>query len=192
MSNIQVDLIYFLNNGLQNPFLDWIVPVIYSITDIKIVFAIIILALIGSWALKKDKVGKVAIICILGFVLTCIIAFILKKFYPSIRPINALEGIRMIIHDDGFYSFPSGHFAISTMTLSVILMNVEKHRTAWLTVAIIYLLVLAFVLIYGGIHYPTDIITGGIIGVVSAAIAVYYLGFITQYCMKKMFRHEKG
>ena len=56
MGNIQIDLLYFINNGLQNPILDKIVPIIYSITDVRVIFALIILFLIGSKILKKEGI----------------------------------------------------------------------------------------------------------------------------------------
>ncbi len=37
MVNMQMELLYFINNGLQNPFLDIVVPIIYSITDVRVI-----------------------------------------------------------------------------------------------------------------------------------------------------------
>ena len=38
MGDIQLDLLFFINNQLQNPFLDMVVPIIYSITDVRVIF----------------------------------------------------------------------------------------------------------------------------------------------------------
>ncbi|WP_295618460.1 phosphatase PAP2 family protein [uncultured Methanobrevibacter sp.] len=176
MSNIQIDLLYFINNGLQNPILDKIVPIIYSLTDVRVILGLIILALIASWILKNDKVKKIALLCLLAYGFSIILIMISKTFYPSPRPFIALEGIRLTVHDNGFYSFPSGHFGISTTVISVILLKADKYKNQLIVLAIIYLLMLAFVVMYGGVHYPIDIIGGGVIGVISAVIIVRVLG----------------
>lgn len=187
MGNIQIDLVYFINNGLQNPFLDWIVPIIYSITDVRVILALIVLAIIGSWILKKEKICRIALLCLFAFCFACVFIFTLKTFYPSIRPFIALEGVRLAVHDNGFYSFPSGHFAISTMVLSVILLSMENHKCEMFALSTVYLLILAFVVIYGGVHYPLDIIGGIIIGVASAVIVVRYFAFLADNLVKRIF-----
>ena len=176
MGNIQIDLLYFINNGLQNPILDKIVPIIYSITDVRVIFALIILVLIGSKILKKDKVFKIACLCFAAYCISIVFIMVSKSFYPSIRPFIALEGIRLTVHDNGFYSFPSGHFGISMTVLSVILLTADKYKHELLALSAIYLLILSFVVLYGGVHYPVDILGGGIIGFISAFIVVRLCG----------------
>lgn len=176
MGNIQIDLLYFINNGLQNPFLDWIVPIIYSITDVRVILAIILLVLISSLILKKDKINNIAILCLAAYCFSIVFIMISKTFYPSPRPFLALEGIRLAVHDNGFYSFPSGHFAISTVVVSVILMRVDEYKKELFALSVLYLLILAFVVMYGGVHYPIDVLGGGIIGFLSAFIIAHCLG----------------
>ena len=188
MGNIQIDLLYFINNGLQYPFLDAIVPIIYLITDVRVIFALIILALIGSCIFKKDKITEIAILCLLAYCFSIVLIMISKTFYPSPRPFLALEGIRLVVHDNGFYSFPSGHFGISATVVSVILLACEKYKKELFALSVLYLLILAFVVLYGGVHYPIDVIGGGIIGVVSAVLVVNYLKPLADYLIS--FLHK--
>ena len=81
MGNMQMDLLYFINNGLQNPFLDMVVPVIYSITDVRVIFALIILVLIGSRILKKNRITKIALYCLAAYCLSIVLIMISKTFY---------------------------------------------------------------------------------------------------------------
>ena len=118
--------------------------------------------------------------------LTIAFTMVSKTFYPSTRPFIALEGVRLVVHDNGFYSFPSGHFAISSAIVSVILMKAENHKHELSLLSILYLLILAFVVIYGGVHYPIDVIGGGIIGVVAAVIVVRYQKAFMD-CIKRLF-----
>ena len=66
-------------------------------------------------------------------------------------------------------------------------MKAENHRHELLAISILYLLILAFVVIYGGVHYPIDVIGGGIIGVVAAAIVVRYQKVIVDR-LKGLFK----
>ena len=181
MSNIQMDLLYFINIGLQNPFFDSIVPIIYSLTDVRVMLALIILLIMASWLLKKEKLNKIAILMLIAFGLSSVFIFTSKIFYPSTRPFLAFESIRLTVHDNGFYSFPSGHFCIATTLLSVVLLKVEKYRRELFALSFLYLLILAFVVMYGGVHYPIDIIGGGILGIVSAVIVIRYLDGFAEY-----------
>ena len=51
----------------------------------------------------------------------------------------------------------------------------DKHKRELIVLSLTYLLILSFVVIYGGVHYPIDVIGGGIIGIISAKIVVRIL-----------------
>ena len=178
MGNIQIDLLYFINNGMQNTFLDKIVPILYAMADVRVIYALTVLIFLVSWKLKKDKIKKIAFLCIVAYCFSSVLVMKSKIFYPSIRPFIALEGIRLAVHDNGFYSFPSGHVCISTTAISIILLTVNKYKRELFALGIIYLLILSFVCMYGGVHYPIDIIGGIIIGVISAVIIVHFKDFL--------------
>ena len=119
--------------------------------------------------------------CIIAFFVSSAFILMSKTFYPSPRPFMVLEGIRLAVNDNGFYSFPSGHFSVTVTVLSIIMMKVKKYRRKLFVLAIAYLLILSFVVMYGGVHYPIDVIGGGTIGLVSAVITVRYLDFLADY-----------
>lgn len=175
MGNIQIDLLYFINNGLQNPILDTLTSAIYTITDVRVIFALIMLVLIGSWIMKKDKINEIALMCLIAYCFSIVLIMISKTFYPSTRPFIALEGIRLVVHDNGFYSFPSGHIGISATVVSVIILATEKYKRDLLALSVVYILILSFVVLYGGVHYPIDVIAGIIIGIISGAVVVRVL-----------------
>ena len=51
----------------------------------------------------------------------------------------------------------------------------DKYKRELFVLSLIYLLILSFVVFYGGVHYPIDVIGGGIIGLISALIVVHVL-----------------
>ena len=76
MGDIQLDLLFFINNRLQNPILDMVVPVIYSITDVRVIFALIILVLIGPRIFKNNKISKIALYCLAAGIFAIVGQFI--------------------------------------------------------------------------------------------------------------------
>lgn len=183
MSDILIDLLYFINNGLQNPILDNFCRAIYFIADVKVTLAIIILAILLSWILKKEKICRIAMLCLIAYVVSTLLFGPLKTLYPVPRPFVALEGIRLAVDNNGFYSFPSGHVAVIVSVLSVVVMKADEYRRELLVLTVLYVGIVAFVVMYGGVHYPCDVIGGLIVGLVSAAVSLRYLDFAVGYVM---------
>ncbi len=177
-----MDILTFINNGMQDPFLDAAVPIIYNLTSIYAIPVFLLIILIISWALKMEKIRNMMLICILAFFFNDVITLFLKVVYVSPRPYVVLSNIRMVVQDHGLNSFPSGHTSISFSVISVVLMKAKEHRLILGILAVIYLIILEFSLLYSGVHYPTDLIGGAIIGIVSAAVAVFFsdrfIGFV--------------
>lgn len=92
------------------------------------------------------------------------INFILKHFFIRTRPIN------YFLIEQGGYSFPSGHAMVSmsfytTMTYLAIKNNGENKKIFRLFNFIIVTLI-GFSRIYLGVHWPTDILMGYLLGYV--------------------------
>lgn len=168
-----MDLLTLINNGMQNQFFDMVVPVIYKATGPSIVPVVLAILLILSWALKRDKIKKIILLCFFALFFTYVIVFALKLSYVSPRPYVVLSNIRMVCSDNGFNSFPSGHVAISMTVVSVILMKVKKHKSVLIVLLAMYMAVMAFTVMYAGVHYPSDVAAGLIVGLLSAFIAVF-------------------
>ncbi|HOA81190.1 MAG TPA: phosphatase PAP2 family protein [Defluviitaleaceae bacterium] len=121
-------------------------------------FFIIVTALF-YWCFNKNLGYKLAFIYLTSGTINTMIKEIIK--FP--RPIG-YEGIRSIrVETAGGYSFPSGHTQ-QTTSLFTTLMIVFKKK--WLYfVGIISMLLVAFSRMYLGVHWPTDVLGGLIIGV---------------------------
>ena len=105
--------------------------------------------------------------------LTIGIVFLLRMSYFSPRPYSVLSPIRLVVKENGYNSFPSGHMAISITILTVILMTVKNHKPLLTGLSTIYTLFLAFILMYAGVHYPIDIISGALTGFVISVLTVF-------------------
>lgn len=167
-----MDILTLVNNEMQQPFFDAIVPIIYTITDAHILFILTIILLIVAWALKIDKIKKILLICVIAIFLTSVILGILKLSYISPRPYLTLSNIRLVVRDNGLNSFPSGHIAISMTIISVIIMKIKSHKPLLIILSLIYMGILTFSLLYSGVHYPIDLAVGAVVGIISAVVTV--------------------
>ena len=85
---------------------------------------------------------------------------VLKNIVQRPRPVFAIEGLSALTAIPSSYSFPSGH-ACSSFAASYVIVRQFGRRGAW-----IYLVAacIAFSRIYVGVHYPSDVIAGALLG----------------------------
>lgn len=168
-----MDLLTFINNGMQNPILDSVVPIIYEITDAHVLPLIIGILFVAAWLLKKEKLKKILLLCLVSVIITFGIVLALKVYHVSPRPYSVLSNIRLVVPDNGLNSFPSGHMSISMSIIAVLLMKIKEHKLTLTVLSIVYLLILSFSLLYAGVHYPLDIIVGAIVGGLTSVFTVF-------------------
>ena len=128
---------------------------------------------------------------------------LLKNLIARTRPYDEIEGLINLVGRQSDYSFPSGHtgaaFAVAGAMLVVALFGLPmiektgefKREDPSLTfklisvILIMYATLLAFSRMYVGVHYPTDVLCGLLLGLGTSAVA--YL--IYQVAIKKI--HER-
>ena len=159
LDKIDTSLFHFLNGSISNPLFDLIMPII---TD-QDLWVIPILLLIGWLIIKGGKRGRIAVgALILAFLLTDIIAAqIIKPYFGRLRPSHAMtESINLLVSKGGKFSFVSNH-AANSFCLATIL---SYFFSQWKNKLYVLSGVIAFSRVYVGVHYPGDIIFGGLFG----------------------------
>lgn len=157
---IQLDhtLFQFINGTLSNPLFDLIMPFITKPGNWVIPFIGYIVFALGF----DKKRGRIAfVILAITLVITDVAAAqIIKPWVGRIRPSHALEGINLLVGRGGKFSFVSNH-AANVFALSVVLGYFYSKAKPWLfTLAAM----IAFSRVYVGVHYPADILFGGLFG----------------------------
>lgn len=121
-----------------------------------------------------DSIRVAAISAALALAASHLPVFLAKKLYPRKRPYLILEQTKFPSNPLQDHSFPSGH---TTAIFSVVIPFVILVPA--LSFVLIPLgLCVGLSRIYLGLHYPSDVITGVVLGSFSGSISFYLIGGI--------------
>lgn len=125
------------------------------------------LALLMICFKKTRRVGVTSAVSIL---ISFIVAnLILKPLVARTRPYELIEGLVNLIEDQPDKSFPSGHATNALACAWVMFRMMDKKYGV---PALVLALVICFTRLYVGVHYPTDVLAGILVGVCAAEIAM--------------------
>lgn len=140
----------------------------YYITNLGGVFSLVSFVLI---LLIINITRNLGIEVMLSLIVSTIVVQILKRTFARNRPYWILENLNTYGIDLSDYSFPSGHSAGSFSVAIIIALNFKELGLLFLTLA----LLVAISRIYLAVHYPTDVVAGILIGIISGFIVHYKL-----------------
>jgi Membrane-associated phospholipid phosphatase len=163
---------YFINNGLQNTFLNVLMPIL---TDFGSLIAWCLICVV-LYVFGGRKAKKVAILALIALFLSNVTVYFLKYIVAEPRPFLVLSHVHQLIPESELYSFPSGHTTSSFAAATVIGLK-YKLRIKNTGFRLIYLLltfaaVIGFSRIYIGVHYPLDVVFGALIGIAFALMVL--------------------
>ena len=157
-------ILRWINVKFRNKTFDKIMPIITSAGNLGIIWIVISVLLMT----KKDYrvLGQTILIAL---VITTIIGEgIIKNIVKRKRPFYGDDDKELLISRPITYSFPSGHTASSFAVAAVF---IKTDNAASLEIILLACLI-AFSRLYLGVHYPSDVIGGGIIGALCGLITV--------------------
>ena len=164
--NVDKKIFTFFNSSIANPVFDIFFPIITNqdIWIIPILLGIIILSIKGG---TKGRIAS--IVLIFGVILADYSsAQIIKPYFQRLRPSHdILDQIRLLVPKGGRYGFVSSHAANMYVSATILGYFYSKQKRLFFTIASL----VAFSRVYVGVHYPADIVFGGLLG--------YGLGWIT-------------
>ena len=169
--SLNVDLFYLINNNMANPLFDAIMPPLCDCGGFVTLLVLCILAIIITRHYKKEKYTEIAKTCLYALLLSGAIAACLKLTYQSPRPFTVLDHVRQLVIPTEPNSFPSGHTASSVSVITTLVWTCREHNIL-ITLLILFAVLIGFSRIDVGVHYPFDVLVGGIVGVVSGVVVL--------------------
>lgn len=146
---------------------EWLTPVVKGIThlgDHGMIWILLTLVL-----LCHPKTRKAGIVSAIALLFSLVIDnLILKNLVARVRPYEVVDGLERLVEKQKDWSFPSGHSGASFASAIALYLIVKKRYG-------IPVLVLAIAIatsrLYVGVHYPTDVICGSLIGIAGGFFA---------------------
>lgn len=125
---------------------------------------------VGLWMISRKK-GKKFIYILAAILIATLIMLIIKNTVRRIRPID------FFVIQQGGFSFPSGHSIVSAATYWTILRINDIKNRFYKCFLIIFPILIGFSRLALGVHWPTDVITGLLLG--------YSISSVVKYKYKK-------
>ncbi len=131
---------------------------------------------------KKQGWVAVAGIALSIIITDQITSGLMKPYFERLRPSHepALEGILHLVDNyrGGLYGFASSH-AANTTGIAVFVFLLLRPTYTWAWTIFIWAAIMSYTRIYLGVHYPGDILTGAVVGVIGG-----YISFRFQLWLK--------
>lgn len=164
--HMDLNLFYFFNLHIHNPILDVLMPLI-TMAGTQIFWIIIC---IGLYIFGGQKGKKTAFLCIIALLIAFFASEILKFILARPRPYEVLSGTRHLMDVTG-YSLPSGHTTAAFAAFTVI-----GVKYGYLYIFLGLAVLVAISRIYMGLHYPSDVLVGALLGIFCSLIVLKYEG----------------
>jgi undecaprenyl-diphosphatase len=167
----RIDLVifYFFNHSLSTPFLDKFFSLITNVNNWYIAYIILLLICFINGG-RKGKFAAIGVL-ILIIITDQASSGIVKELVHRIRPCSELKDAITPMGCTGTFSFPSSH-AVNNFAAAFFLYRFFPN-IKWALFLTAFLIAISR--IYLGLHYPSDILGGAIIG---SVIGYYFSSFL--------------
>lgn len=184
--SIDVMIFFFFNHTIANPVFDVVLPFLTDLNKQKPIVGLVLLYVIYL-LIKGDKKTRstIGLLVLTIFLADQISSSMIKPLFARIRPCSALEGVRLLVECGPGFSFPSSHAVNNFAGAMLITRFYPKQKIFWFSIASL----IAISRPYVGVHYPSDILAGGILGCCIAWILyrlwLFVDKFFTKYFLDK-------
>jgi undecaprenyl-diphosphatase len=189
LQTLDTKLLLFVNHGMANDFFDVLMPFLSAQGYLLVLPFLLFLALISS-VRRNEKKRTYLPTALWTFVISCLSVLfvewlepVLKNSIARIRPCRWVEGIRLIVACPKSFSMPSGH-AISSFAFAAPLFYLTRHylHPGWRLIPFLLAALIAFSRVYLGVHYPSDVLAGALLGTATGmALSLFY-----EFCSERV------
>lgn len=183
------NILLWIQDNLRNPVLTAILKPLTHLGDKGIIWILITLALL---IFKKTRRAGICSMFAL-IIMVLLNDVLLKHLINRTRPYEVIEGLTSLVGLQSDSSFPSGHTSSSfacwiALTLSLPMVTDRSKTRIYSILMLIFSVLMGFSRLYVGVHYPTDILGGMILGILYG-LAGYYLG---KFVIRKIEEKKPG
>ncbi|OIO17709.1 MAG: phosphatase PAP2 family protein [Ignavibacteria bacterium CG_4_8_14_3_um_filter_37_9] len=159
LNQLDLFMFYFFNHTLSTGILD---SFFSFITNVRYWFPVYIIALLYL-VIKGGRKGRIAAVFVLLLVATTdqLGAKVIKELFQRLRPCNALPDVLTPLGCTGTFSFPSNH-ALNNFAVAFFFLWIYP-KAKWYLITVASLIAISRV--YLGLHYPSDILGGAVLGI---------------------------
>lgn len=184
--SIDLAIFYFFNHTLSIGFLDKFFSIITNVNNWYITYVI----LLGVSFVKGGRKGKLAV---LGVLLLIVVTDqtgyrLLKEYFARPRPCNALTDVLTPLGCTGSYSFPSNH-ALNNFAAAMFFYRLFP-KLKW--VLFIGAVLISISRVYLGLHYPSDIFGGAVIGLAFGYLFSSVVLYLEKYLDERKIKRTQS
>jgi len=175
MANLDIKLLYFFNDFAgESAVFDKII--IFLANYLQYPLVVLLLVAVYFWRISKPEKKKLLWTTLLSAAIARLgVTELIRFFYHRSRPFLVYNDIHPLISKNE-YSFPSGHAAFFfALAMAIYLYN--KKWGIWFFIAAI---LISLSRVVAGIHYPSDILGGAVIGVTVGYIVFNYADVLSK------------
>ena len=175
--NLDGGFLLFLQESVRNPILDNIMIFITSLGNGGMIWIAATIALLIPK--KTRKAGIMSAAALLGSLI--INNNIVKNIVQRPRPFVTFADLQIIIPTPSEFSFPSGHTSSSFAAAAVFYRHLPKKIGL---PSVILAGLIGFSRLYVGVHYPTDVIAGVLMGILLSYLAEFLVNLFSNKLKK--------
>ena len=123
---------------------------------------------------RKTRTTGITLLIALLFNM-CMTNLTLKDLFARPRPYMVSPEIVTLIRKLSSYSFPSGHTSVSFSGALVLYRMMPKKVGI---PAVILAAMIGFSRLYVGVHFPTDVLGGIVVGIIASTASYYLVQFV--------------
>lgn len=171
MNLFDIPIFDLINHMMSNRFFNFIMPLITCLGSRGFVFAAGVLLLFS----RKKETRALGILLIAGLVVSYYAVGALKVIAARPRPFSVLSNAIVLGYAEKGLSFPSGHTATAFMAAALFSNRFKCYPVFYLVAALV-----GISRVYIGVHFPTDVIGGAIIGCLMGWFLIYAASLVKQ------------
>lgn len=183
---LQLDqnILLFIQEYIRHDWMDWFWKGVTHLGDFGIFWILLTIVLLIPKKTRKAGLAS-ALALIIGTLITNVA---IKNVVARVRPYEVIQELELMIEKQKDFSFPSGHTCESFASAFAIYKCKEVFPKKWRIAAMVLATLIALSRLYVGVHYPTDVLGGLIVGLFSG-----WAGWkIEELIMKKRAEKKKS